>query len=105
MWYLWRTGPGDRAATYVQQFDSLDAVHSNINAWAEGNKVVVRKVSDGIQFIVKSHATTLESLVKATVYHAKRRRETPSVKEIEVCYRRRPIKPGDRLPSPHLKIG
>lgn len=106
MWYLWRADPSDRVGSYVSSFPSLDAVRrvmENI-AGEQNRKLVIRRVSDGVQFIVKDHATTLESLTKAVTYYAKQERRTPEVKDLDICYRDRQVAPGGKLPSPYIKV-
>ena len=104
MWYLFRAGPGDRAACYVSSLPSLDAVRRVVEDIAGDRKLVRRRVPDGVQFIIKDHATTLEALARAVVYYAKRDKSTPVVKEVEIRYRDRRVGPGDSLPSPYLKV-
>lgn len=107
MWYLFRAGPTDREARYVTSFPSLSALEMFVHSIAdEGRKKLVeRRFHDGTQFIIKDHATTLQSLANAVTYYASETKKAPPVREVEYRAGDRKVAPGEHLPSPSLKVG
>jgi len=105
VWYLWRAGPGDDKVHYLTSFPSLDATVRVVLDIAEGKKVVRRNIEDGVQFIIKEHETTLQSLLRAVTYYAKKDDcRTPTIKPLEFAGKDGAVQPGGKLPSPYFKV-
>lgn len=100
MLHIWRTRSSGKQE-YVGGFFDMDAVENFIYDVAIdlGHlKVVKRVVSHGIQFIIKSHATTYEALAAATVYDVSASKEAPAIKTLDISVGKEKVEPGRGLP-------
>lgn len=107
MWYLFRAGPNDGEGVYVASFPSIDAARRVVEDIAsEGRKKLVVRQVDRLtfQFVVKDPATTLRSLASAVVYTASRDRRNPVMRPVSYSIGDRILNPGEKLPSPYLKV-
>lgn len=101
MFYLWRVNPTSSAAVYVGRFDKFRMAEEVVLgiASADNLKVVRRPTDQGLQLIVKSHATTLEALTQAITFFICNNPQRPEVRRLRVVVGDRPLKPGEGIPQ------
>ncbi len=99
MFYLWRANPTSSTAVYVGRFENFKAAEQIVLgiASADNLKVVRRPTDQGLQLIVKKHATTLEALTSATTFFVTNNPQRPVVRELKIQVGSRPLKPGDGI--------
>lgn len=99
MFYLWRANPDSSAAIYVGRFENFKSAKEVVLgiASADNLKVVERRTDQGLQIIVKQHATTLEALTSAITFFITRTAQRPVIRPLDIKVGKRPLKPGETL--------
>ena len=101
MFYLWRVNPGSPVAFYVGRFERFRAAKEVVLGIASaGNlKVVQRPTDQGLQIILKSHATTLEALTSAITFFICNNSQRPIIRPLAIQVGERALEPGEGIPQ------